>query len=118
MERYYCEVSEIKIDNELFKDELELKSDNHYPDLVRCMEFYRRTNLNLYYDIKKLNISFKRIVKILDYLNLGYIVKFSKKKQEEEGNYEIEFSKINKFENSIDLLSKINKNINDSLSFV
>jgi uncharacterized membrane protein YhiD involved in acid resistance len=41
-----------------------------------------------------------------------------KKKQEEEANYEIEFSKINKDENSIDLLSKINKNITDSFSFV
>ena len=118
IQKYYCEVTELKIDNELFKEELELKSNGQYTELVRCMEFYRRTNLNLFYDIKKLNISFQRIVKILDLLNLGYIVKFSKKKQEEEGNYEFEFSKINKDENSIDLLSKINKSINDSISFV
>ena len=44
------------------------------------MEFYRRTNLNLFYDIKILKKAFQRIVKILDFLNLGYIVKFSKKK--------------------------------------
>ena len=118
MEKYYCEVTELKTDNELFKYELELRNNVQYSDLVRCMEFYRRTNLNLFYDIKKLRISFRRIVKILDFLNLGYIVKFSKKKQEEEANYEIEFSKINKDENSIDLLSKINKNITDSFSFV
>ena len=118
MEKYYCEVTELKTDNELFKYELELRNNAQYTDLVRCMEFYRRTYLNLFYDIKKLKISFRRIVKILDFLNLGYIVKFSKKKQEEEANYEIEFSKINKDENSIDLLSKINKNITDSFSFV
>ena len=118
MEKFYCEVTEIKTDNELFKYELELRNNVQYTDLVRCMEFYRRTNLNLFYYFKKLKISFQKIVKILDFLNLGYIVKFSRKKQEEEANYEIEFSKINKDENSFYLLSKINKSINDSFSFV
>ena len=114
MKKYYCEISELKIDNELFKEEIELRKDKNFSNLIRCMEFYRRTNLNTIYDIKKLKCSLNKIVKILDYLNLGYIVKFSQKKQEEEGNYEIEFSKINKDENDIDLLSKINKSINFS----
>ena len=114
MKKYYCEISELKIDNELFKEEIELRKDKNFSNLIRCMEFYRRTNLNTIYDIKKLKCSLNKIVKILDYLNLGYIVKFSQKKQEEEGNYEIEFSKINKDENDTDLLSKINKSINFS----
>ena len=118
MEKYYCEVTDLKIDNELFKEEIILRSDVQYSTLVRCMEFYRRTNLNLYYDIKKLKLSFQKIVKILDFLNLGNIVKFSKKKQEEEGNFEIEFSQIDKDNNNTDLLSKINKNNNISFSFV
>lgn len=117
IEKYCGEISELKIDNELLKEELDLRNDEKYAVLIRCMEYYRRTNLNLFYDIKKLKISFRRIVNILDLLNLGYIVKFSKKKQEEEGNYEMEFSKLNKDENSIDLLSKINKNINISINF-
>lgn len=114
MKKYYCEISELKIDNELFKEEIELRKDINFYNLVRCMEFYRRTNLNIIDDIKKLKYSLNKIVKILDFLNLGYIVKFSEKKIEEEGNYEIEFSKINKDENGIDLLSKINKSINSS----
>ena len=114
MKKYYCEISELKIDNELFKEEIELRKDINFYNLVRCMEFYRRTNLNIIDDIKKLKYSLNKIVKILDFLNLGYIVKFSEKKKEEEGNYEIEFSKINKDENGIDLLSKINKSINSS----
>ena len=118
MQKYYFEISDIKLDNELYKEELELRKDPNYLDLIRCMEFYRRTNLNLFYDIKILKKAFQRIVKILDFLNLGYIVKFSKKKQEEEANYEIEFSKINKDENNIDLLSKLNKNSNFNDSFL
>ena len=78
------------------------------------MEFYRRTNLNLFFSIKKLKLSLKNIVKILELLNLGSIAKFSEKKQEEEGNYEIEFSKINKRDNANDLLSKMNNSINIS----
>ena len=117
MQKYYFEISDIKLDNELYKEELELRKDPNYLDLIRCMEFYRRTNLNLFYDIKILKKAFQRIVKILDFLNLGYIVKFSKKKQEEEANYEIEFSKINKDENTIDLLSKMNRNLDSSISF-
>ena len=114
IKKYYCEISDLKLDNELFKEELELRKDINFSDLVRCMEFYRRTNLNIFYDIKKLKVSLNKIVKILDFLDLGYIVKLNEKKIEEEGNYEIEFSKINKDENGIDLLSKINKSINFS----
>ena len=115
MEKYYYEISELNTDNNLFKKELELRQDKNNCNLVRCMEFYRRTNLNLFFKIKKLKVSLKNIVRILEILNLGSIAKFSEKKQEEEGNYEIEFSKINKGENGNDLLSKINKSIN--LSF-
>ena len=52
----------------------------------------------------------------MEFLNLGNIVKFIKVKNEEESNYEIEFSKINKEENNFDILSKMNKNINFSIS--
>ena len=114
MEKLYCDISDLKTDNELLKEELEIRKNGENKDLIRCMEFYRRTNLNLYYDIKKLKISFQRIVKIMELLNLEYIVKFSKEKQEEEGNCEIEFSKINKDDNNTDLLSKLNKNNNSS----
>jgi hypothetical protein len=118
MEKFYCEISDLKTDNELLKEEIELRKDESNKNLIRCMEFYRRSNLKLYYVIKTLKISFRRIVKIMDLLNLGYIVKFSKEKQEDEGNYEIEFSKINKDENNIDLLSKLNKNSNFNDSFL
>ena len=118
MEKFYCEISDLKTDNELLKEEIELRKDESNKNLIRCMEFYRRSNLKLYYVIKTLKISFRRIVKIMDLLNLGYIVKFSKEKQEEEGNCEIEFSKINKDENNIDLLSKLNKNSNFNDSFL
>ena len=117
MKKYYCEVTELKTDNELFKEELFIRNNIQDQNLIRCMEFYRRINMNILYDIKKLKVSFKRIVKILDFLNLGYIANFSKKKQENEGNCEIEFSKLNKIENNLDVLSKINKNFNISFSF-
>ena len=114
MEKYYYEISELNTDNKLFKKELELRQDKNNSVLIRCMEFYRRTNLKIFFNIKKLKVSYKNIVKILELLNLGYIAKFSEKKQEEEGNYEIEFSKINRGDNNNDLLSKINKSINIS----
>ena len=81
MEKYYYEITELKIDNELLEEELELRKEPNYSVLIRCMEFYRRTNLKLFYDIKTLKISFQRIVKIMELLNLEYIVKFSKEEQ-------------------------------------
>ena len=114
MEKYYNEITEINTDNNLIKNEFKLRNEQNNLDLIRCMEFYRRTNLNLFFSIKKLKLSLKNIVKILELLNLGSIAKFSEKKQEEEGNYEIEFSKINKRDNANDLLSKMNNSINIS----
>ena len=115
MEKYYYEITELKIDNELLEEELELRKEPHYSVLIRCMEFYRRTNLKIYFDIKIFKKALNKIEKILQFLDLGYVVKFSQKKQEDDGNYEIEFSKINNGDNGA-LLSKINKSINISFA--
>jgi hypothetical protein len=116
IKKYYCDVSELKIDNDLLRDEKSLYNHKNNTDLIRIMEFYRRMNTDLFYNLKILRKSYKKIITIMDYLNLGNIVKFSKQKNEEEPNYEIEFSKINK-DNSLDLMSKFNKNQNISISF-
>ena len=115
MEKYYYEITELKIDNELLEEELELRKNKKNTDLIRCMEFYRRTNLKIYFDIKIFKKALNKIEKILQFLDLGYVVKFSQKKQEDDGNYEIEFSKINNGDNGA-LLSKINKSINISFA--
>ena len=115
IKNYYIDVNDIKIDNDLLKDEKKLYNDIKNKDLIRCMEFYRRINFDLFCNLKILKKSYKKIIKIMDYLNLGNIVKFSKKKNDEEANYEIEFSKINK-ENSLDLMSKSSRSINFSIS--
>jgi hypothetical protein len=115
LKKYYIDVTDLKIDNDLLKNEKSLYNDINNKDLIRCMEFYRRINTDLFYNIKKLKKAYKKIIKIMDYLNLGNLVKFSIKKNDEEANYEIEFSKINK-ENSSDLMSKFSRSINASIS--
>ena len=117
LQYYYNEVSDLKIDNELYNEEKKLYNNKENTNLIRCMEFYRRENYNLYISLKILRKRHKKIIEIMDFLNLGDIVQFSKQKNEEEANFEIEFSKINKGDNSLDLFSKMNKNINYSISF-
>ena len=116
LKKYYCDVLDLKIDNDLYKEEKELYKDKKNIDLIRCMEFYRRINSNLYINLKLLRNSYNRIIEIMEYLNLRNIVLFTKVKNEEEGNFEIEFSKINKDENSLVLFSKKNRNINYSIA--
>lgn len=117
LKNYYSEISDLKIDNELFHEEKKLYVDKKNTNLIRCMEFYRRFNFDLYIKLKVMKKKYQEIIKIMDFLNLGNIVKFSKKKNEEEQSFEIEFSKINKEDNnSIDVFSKINRNINFSIS--
>ena len=116
MQKYYFEISDIKLDNELYKEELELRKDPNYLDLIRCMEFYRRTNFNLYANLKILRKKYKKIVEIMDILNLSNIVQFSIQKNEEVPNFEIEFSKINKEDNNLELFPKMHRNINSSLN--
>ena len=117
LQYYYNEVSDLKIDNNLYNEEKKLYNNKENTNLIRCMEFYRRENYNLYINLKVLRKKYKKIIEIMDFLNLGNIVQFSKQKNEEEANFEIEFSKINKEDNSIDFFSKMNKNINYSISF-
>ena len=112
LKKYYCEVSEIKIDNDLYNEEKKLYKNKKNTDLIRCMEFYRRTNFNLYVNLKLLRKKYQKIVEIMDFLNLSEIVQFTIKKNEEVPNYEIEFSKINKDENSFELFPKMNRNLN------
>ena len=116
LKKFYCEVLDLKIDNDLYKEEKKLYGIQKYKDLVRCMEFYRRTNFGLYVSLRFLKKKYQKIIEIMEFLNLGNIVQFTKHKNEEEGNCEIEFSKINKEDNSIDLFSKMNRNINFSIS--
>ena len=116
IKKYYCEVSDLKIDNDLLKEEKSLYNDIKNTDLIRCMEFYRRINTDLYFNLKLLKKGYRKIIKIMEFLNLGNIVKFIKEKNEEEPNFEIEFSKINKGDNSLDLISKSNRSINFSIS--
>ena len=80
------------------------------------MEFYRRTNFNLYVNLKLLRKKYQKIVEIMDFLNLSKIVQFSIKKNEEVANQGIEFSKINKDENSFELFPKMNRNPNFKLN--
>ena len=69
MEKYYYEITELKIDNELLEEELELRKEPHYSVLIRCMEFYRRTNLKIYFDIKIFKKALNKIEKILQFLD-------------------------------------------------
>jgi hypothetical protein len=115
LKKYYCEVADIHIDNEFLKDEKQLYNDKNNYDLIRCMEFYRRTNFDLCFKLKSIKKRYLYIVKIMDYLNLGKIVQFTRKKSNNDSNFEIEFSKINK-ENSIDLFPKFNNNSNFSIA--
>ena len=115
LKKYYCEVSELKIDNNLYKEGKKLYKDKKNIDLIRCMEFYRRTNYNLYVNLKLLRKQYQKIVEIMDLLNLSNIVQFTKQKNEEVSNNEIEFSKINKDENSFELFPKANLNFSISL---
>ena len=116
IKKYYCEVTDIQIDNDFIKEEKELYNDKNNYDLIRCMEFYRRTNFDLYFKLKSIKKRFLYIVQIMDYLSLGNIVQFTKKKTDNDSNFEIEFSKINK-ENSIALFPKFNNNSNLSITF-
>ena len=79
------------------------------------MEFYRRINVDLYHRLKSMKKRFLIIIEIMDFLNLGNIVKFIQKKSEDNSNFEIEFSKINK-ESSIVLFPNVNKGINFSIA--
>ena len=115
IKNYNTEISDIKIENEFIKEEKELYSDKSNYDLIRCMEFYRRINFELYHRLKSVKKRFNLIIEIMDFLNLGNIVKFTQKKSEENPNFEIEFSKINK-ESSIDLFPNVNKSINFSIT--
>ena len=115
IKNYKTEISDIKIENEFIKEEKELYSDKSNYDLIRCMEFYRRINFELYHRLKSVKKRFNLIIEIMDFLNLGNIVKFTQKKSEENPNFEIEFSKINK-ESSIDLFPNVNKSINFSIT--
>ena len=115
IKKYYCDVADIQIDNEFVKEEQQLYNDKKNYDLIRCMEFYRRTNFDLYLKLKSIKKRFLYIVKIMDYLSLGNIVQFTKKKTDNDSNFEIEFSKINK-ENSIVLFPKFNNNSNFSIA--
>ena len=116
LKKYYCDVSELKIDNDLYLEEKKLYKDKNNIDLIRCMEFYRRVNTTIYTNLRILRKKHQKVIDIMEFLNLGNIVQFIKVKNEEEPNYEIEFSKINKEENSFDILSKMNRNINFSIS--
>ena len=117
LQKYYSEVSDLTIDNELFNEEKKLYGDKNNTNLIRCMEFYRRINFDLYINLKIMKKRYQQIIKIMELLNLGNIVQFSKQKNEEEQSCEIEFSKINKEDNNCtDLFSKINRNINFSIS--
>ena len=113
---YYCLLSEVKIDNDLYIEEKKLYNDKRNINLIRCMEFYRRTNFNLYAKLKILRKKYKKIVEIMDILNLSNIVQFSIQKNEEVPNFEIEFSKINKEDNNLELFPKMHRNINSSLN--
>lgn len=115
IKKYYCEISDIQIDNDFVKEEKQLYKDKNNYNLIRCMEFYRRTNFDLSFKLKSIKKRFIYIMKIMDYLSLGNIVQFTKKKTDNESNFEIEFSKINK-ENSIDLFPKFNNNSNFSIA--
>jgi len=115
IKKYNTEISDIKIENEFIKEEKELYSDKKNYDLIRCMEFYRRINVDLYHRLKSMKKRFLIIIEIMDFLNLGNIVKFIQKKSEDNSNFEIEFSKINK-ESSIDLFPNVNKGINFSIA--
>jgi hypothetical protein len=115
IKKYYCEVTDIQIDNEFIKEEKKLYSNKNNYDLIRCMEFYRRTNFDMCLKLKSIKKRFLYIEKIMDYLSLGNIVQFTKKKADNDSNFEIEFSKINK-ENSIDLFPKFNNNSNFSIA--
>ena len=115
IKKYYCEVTDIQIDNEFIKEEKKLYSNKNNYDLIRCMEFYRRTNFDMCLKLKSIKKRFLYIEKIMDYLSLGNIVQFTKKKADNDSNFEIEFSKINK-ENSIVLFPKFNNNSNFSIA--
>lgn len=116
LKKYYYEVIDLKIDNDLYNEEKKLYHNKKYTNLVRCMEFYRRTNFNLYVNLRFVKKKYQKIIEIMEFLNLGNIVQFTKQKNEEKENCEIEFSKINKEDNSIDLFSKMNRNLNFSIS--
>jgi len=115
IKKYDTKVSDIKIENEFIKEEKELYSDKNNYELIRCMEFYRRINYDLYQRLKSMKKKFHLIIQIMELLNLGNIVKFIQKKSEENPNFEIEFSKINK-ESSIDLFPNVNKSFNFSIA--
>lgn len=115
IKKYHFEIFNIKIENEFIREEQELYTDKNNYDLIRCMEFYRRTNFDLYHRLKSMKKKFNVIIQIMDFLSLGNIVKFIQKKSEDTSNFEIEFSKINK-ESSIDLFPNVNKSINFSIA--
>ena len=95
--RYYDEAFQLRLDNIIFKEKIELCENKALnKDLLRCMEYYRQTNADLFFTVKKLKKRYGNIIKIMKFLNLESIVQFSKKKNDEEENYEIEFSRINK----------------------
>ena len=116
IKKYNTEISDIKIENEFIKEEKELYRDKNNYNLIRCMEFYRRIIYDLYHNLKSMKKRFHIIIEIMDFLNLGNIVKFTQKKSEENPNFEIEFSKINK-ESSIDIFPNVNKSFNFSIAF-
>lgn len=117
IKNYLNEVNEMKIDNNLYKEEKKLYRNKKNTDLIRCMEFYRRINSELYFKLKIVKKQFAKFIKIMEFLNLGNIAQFTIKKTENESNFEIEFSKISKESGSSGLFPKMNRNLNFSINF-
>ena len=58
IKKYHFEIFNIKIENEFIREEQELYTDKNNYDLIRCMEFYRRTNFDLYHRLKSMKKKF------------------------------------------------------------
>lgn len=106
----------IRIDNKLFHEEKKLYKDiKKNKELIKAVQFFRRTNHELFIRIKILRNSYEKLSKILNFLSLKEITNFNTFKiNNDVSNYEIEFSRLDKI-NADD--TSFDFKMNNKLSF-